>query len=61
MNFKDKGFEELKLKLNYSNKGWLVNSTKFVVRNPITSFLNLHKKNLSKNKLKKQVIKDNIF
>jgi hypothetical protein len=59
MNFKDKTFQQLKL--NIYSKGWLTNSTKFVVRNPITGILNMHKKNNSKTKIRQQTNFDKFF
>jgi hypothetical protein len=59
MNFKDKTFQQLKL--NIYSKGWLTNSTKFVVRNPITGLLNMHKKNNSKTKIRQQTNFDKFF
>jgi len=59
MNSKDKTFQQLKL--NIYNKGWLTNSTKFVVRNPITGLLNMHKKNNSKTKIRQQTNFDKFF
>jgi len=59
MNSKDKTFQQLKL--NIYNKGWLTNSTKFVVRNPITGILNMHKKNNSKTKIRQQTNFDKFF
>jgi len=37
---------------NISNKGWLTNATKFVIRNPITCFLNIYKNSPSKARIK---------